>query len=205
MIDAKGKVIWAYSWGSEPFLDNKSLLHVLAKSQGVTAKADVARRIHRRHPKNRVQGGCPGGVQGPPPLPAGGLSRRDTVGRSACPSADTVPYAPHQPAGIAKQAVWFEGVLNAGTTKGTPVVYHGSSWKCLRRQGVRPPGPRRPWNVGFEQWALCRRGRLPADGPSTMASGAPRSLPSPSGTGGADHARNGPRSHRPTPPTDRTP
>lgn len=41
VIDAKGKVIWAY-YGGEPFLDNKSLLHVLAKSQGVTAKADVA-------------------------------------------------------------------------------------------------------------------------------------------------------------------
>jgi hypothetical protein len=30
-------------------------------------------------------------------------------------------------------------VLDAGTTKRSPVVYHGSSWKCLRRQGGETP------------------------------------------------------------------
>ncbi|AMV19941.1 hypothetical protein VT03_18735 [Planctomyces sp. SH-PL14] len=31
------------------------------------------------------------------------------------------------------------GVLNAGPTKGTSVVYHGSSQECLRRQGGETP------------------------------------------------------------------
>lgn len=37
VIDAKGQVIWA-SFGNEPFLDNKSLLHILAKSQGIAGR-----------------------------------------------------------------------------------------------------------------------------------------------------------------------
>ena len=38
---------------------------------------------------------------------------------------------PHQPAGTTERAVRCEGVLNAGTTKGTPVAYHGSPQECL--------------------------------------------------------------------------
>ncbi len=41
VIDRTGKVIWAET-GSEPFLDNRTLLHVLAKSQGLLP--DVAER-----------------------------------------------------------------------------------------------------------------------------------------------------------------
>ena len=63
---------------------------------------------------------------------------------------------PHQPAGIAKQAVLCERVLNAGSTKRTSIVYHGSSSKCLRRKGavmcVWPLGPPQvPSHVGLER------------------------------------------------------
>ena len=39
VIDAGGQVIWA-SFGNEPFLDNKSLLHILARSQGHLGTGD---------------------------------------------------------------------------------------------------------------------------------------------------------------------
>ncbi|MFN9719692.1 MAG: peroxiredoxin family protein, partial [Planctomycetota bacterium] len=34
IVDRTGKVIWA-EMGKEPFLDNKTLLHVIARSQGL--------------------------------------------------------------------------------------------------------------------------------------------------------------------------
>ncbi len=48
-------------------------------------------------------------------------------------------YAPSTTRGDCKANGAFEGVLNAGSTKRTSVAYRGSSLKCLRRQGVRPP------------------------------------------------------------------
>jgi peroxiredoxin Q/BCP len=41
IVDRSGKVIWG-SIGKEPFLDNKTLLHVIAKSQGLLPSAAVA-------------------------------------------------------------------------------------------------------------------------------------------------------------------
>ncbi|AMV17898.1 hypothetical protein VT03_08390 [Planctomyces sp. SH-PL14] len=89
-------------------------------------------------PSHRVQGHPGQGVQGAEcPLPAGGLaverclkervSRRGH--RAVCPSPKT--------RGLQSE----RGVLNAGSTKGTPVAYHGSSEKRLRRQGVTPLTP----------------------------------------------------------------
>lgn len=40
VVDRHGKVIWG-TQGSEPFLDNKTLLHVIAKSQGLLPAASV--------------------------------------------------------------------------------------------------------------------------------------------------------------------
>jgi thioredoxin-dependent peroxiredoxin len=42
IVDAHGKVIWG-AQGKEPFLDNKTLLHVLAKSQGLLPAQSIAR------------------------------------------------------------------------------------------------------------------------------------------------------------------
>ena len=41
VVDGNGKVIWG-TQGTEPFLDNKSLLHVIAKSQGLLPAASMA-------------------------------------------------------------------------------------------------------------------------------------------------------------------
>lgn len=41
LLDADGKVIWG-ACGKEPFLDNKTLLHILAKSQGLLPSPAVA-------------------------------------------------------------------------------------------------------------------------------------------------------------------
>ena len=42
IVDSNGKVIWG-AQGKEPFLDNKTLLHVLAKSQGLLPSQSVAK------------------------------------------------------------------------------------------------------------------------------------------------------------------
>ena len=34
IVDRKGRVVWA-EMGAEPFLDNKSLLHIIARAQGL--------------------------------------------------------------------------------------------------------------------------------------------------------------------------
>ena len=41
VVDRSGKVIWG-EMGKEPFLDNKTLLHVIAKSQGLMPPAQIA-------------------------------------------------------------------------------------------------------------------------------------------------------------------
>jgi hypothetical protein len=41
IVDSHGKVIWG-AQGKEPFLDNKTLLHVLAKSQGLLPTQAIA-------------------------------------------------------------------------------------------------------------------------------------------------------------------
>ena len=41
VVDRNGKVIWG-ALGNEPFLDNKTLLHVIAKSQGLLPAASIA-------------------------------------------------------------------------------------------------------------------------------------------------------------------
>ncbi|AMV22536.1 hypothetical protein VT03_31865 [Planctomyces sp. SH-PL14] len=67
---------------------------------------------------------------------------------------------PHQSAGIPKPAVSIEGVLIAGSTKGTSVVSHGSATKMPpAARGRGPLDPRLPWHVGFELWKLHRQGR----------------------------------------------
>ncbi|AMV19457.1 hypothetical protein VT03_16305 [Planctomyces sp. SH-PL14] len=68
-------------------------------------------------------------------LPAGGLAverfLKEVVskrGRGAgCPLTN--------PRGFQSEG----GFLNAGSTKRSSVAYHGSSWKCLRRQGGETP------------------------------------------------------------------
>ncbi len=53
-----------------------------------------------------------------------------TIGRSACPScADTVPDAPHQPAGIPGRAV---SSSTPAPRRRSPVACHGSAGKCRR-------------------------------------------------------------------------
>ena len=42
IVDSQGKVIWG-AQGKEPFLDNKTLLYVLAKSQGLLPSKDIAK------------------------------------------------------------------------------------------------------------------------------------------------------------------
>lgn len=42
VVDSHGKVIWG-AQGKEPFLDNKTLLHVLAKSQGLLPSQTIAK------------------------------------------------------------------------------------------------------------------------------------------------------------------
>ncbi len=57
------------------------------------------------------------------------------------------------------------GESNAGSTKGTSVVYHGSSWKTLRRQGGDPLDP------GFSPSSPAGTPRSPppiADTPATL-------------------------------------
>ena len=42
IVDANGKVVWG-SQGKEPFLDNRTLLHVLAKTQGLLPTQSIAK------------------------------------------------------------------------------------------------------------------------------------------------------------------
>ena len=91
---------------------------------------------------HRVQGHPGGGCKGATPSCPPEAVSSDTIGNRVCPNADNVSHAPpHQPAGIAKPAVWFEGVRIAGPPKRMSVVYNGSSQECLRRQGVAPLTP----------------------------------------------------------------
>ncbi len=69
------------------------------------------------------------------PLPAGGLVVERHLKERVSKPRTTCRMPPHQPAGIGKQAVSCEGVLNVGPTSRTPVVFHGSAGKCLRGQG----------------------------------------------------------------------
>jgi peroxiredoxin Q/BCP len=48
VVDRLGKVVWGYL-GKEPFLDNKSLLHIIAKSQGLLPIQSVANADPQEH------------------------------------------------------------------------------------------------------------------------------------------------------------
>ncbi len=140
-----------------------------SRFRGARRTIDGRRRVHSRiggRPilAHRVQGHPGGECRGATPLcPPEAWPVERCLKESVSKRGQRAVCPPHQPAGIAKRAVWCEGVLNAGTTKGTSVVSHGSSWKCLRRQGAektfRPLDPRLPWHVGFEQTESCRQGR----------------------------------------------
>ena len=60
-------------------------------------------------------------------MPAGGLTVERCLKEIVSKRGQRVVCPPHQPATIAKPAVCIEGVLIAGNTKGTSVVYNGSS------------------------------------------------------------------------------
>jgi peroxiredoxin len=47
VVDRHGKVIWGET-GKEPFLDNKTLLHVIARSQGLLPATDVSEAVAER-------------------------------------------------------------------------------------------------------------------------------------------------------------
>src|SRR5690349_9586916 len=85
-----------------------------------------SKRNQRRRP-NRVQGhpggGCKGGTPPCPPeaWPVGTIKTLCVQARTPC------RMPPHRPAGIAEPVASCEGVLHAGPTKGTSVVFHGSS------------------------------------------------------------------------------
>jgi len=93
-----------------------------------------------------------GDARGQRPLARRRPSRRKMSEGARVQTRTRCRMPPHQSAGIAKPAVWFEGVLNGATTKRTSVVYHGSSQECLRRQGgVAPltPGCRRTLGLSY--------------------------------------------------------
>jgi peroxiredoxin Q/BCP len=48
VVDRTGKVIWG-TMGPEPFLDNKTLLHVIADSQGMMPTSKVAQQLAAEH------------------------------------------------------------------------------------------------------------------------------------------------------------
>ena len=87
------------------------------------------------------------------PLPAGGLARRKPSVGVRVQARTPCRMPPHQPAGIAKRAVWFGGSPQRWCRKGDV--------RCVPRfltgmppaaRGLRPPlTPRLPWHVGFER------------------------------------------------------
>jgi len=93
-------------------------------------------RSHLAGSRGTLVGGCKGGNA---PLARRRPGRREMSEGVSVQTRTTCRMPPHQPAGIAKRAVWCGGVLNAGTTKGIFVVSHGSSQECLRRQGGETP------------------------------------------------------------------
>ncbi len=72
----------------------------------------------------------------------------------------TCRMPPHQPAGIAKPAVLCEGVLNTGPTKGTSVVSHGSSRRCLPAARGRPLDPGCRGTLGLSYRVVPARSRF---------------------------------------------
>ncbi len=112
--------------------------------------------------------GCPlvGSAEGQRPLPAGGLAVGRYLKECVSERGTTWRMPPHQLAGITKPAVWFEGVLNAGTTKGTSVVDYGSSQEASGGKGLCCVfGPLTPAAVerwGLREWSRAGEGAVRA-------------------------------------------
>jgi len=110
-----------------------------------------------------------GDARGRIPLARRRPGRREMSEGARVRTRTTCGMPPHQPTGIAKRAVSIEGVLNAGTTNGTPVVYHGSSLECLRRQGgVAPLTPGGRSTLGLSYRAVSARTWFEPAGQTTI-------------------------------------
>ncbi len=91
------------------------------------------------------------GVQGATPLARRRPGRREMSRRSEYPNADTVSHAPtptRRGRGTSGES------SDAGSTKRTSVVYHGSSWSASGGKGVRPSDPSGRGTLGL-RWQSC--------------------------------------------------
>ncbi len=121
-----------------PVRSNSSLRQHRRFSSGGWGKAVVSRSIRGRRAScghgeaptsqaNRVQGTLVGSAEGQRLFARRRPGRREMSEGVRVQARTTCRMPPHQPAGSAKPAVWFGGVLDAGSTKGSSVACHGSS------------------------------------------------------------------------------
>ncbi len=107
---------------------------------------------------HRVQGTLVGSAEGQRPLLAGGqlVGRRQKEYMSNS-RGHGAACRPSPTRGDCIGAVYFEGILNAGTTKRSSVTCHGSSWKRRSITRGRVPPPRWPSHDEFGSAMLCRQ------------------------------------------------
>ncbi|AMV19338.1 hypothetical protein VT03_15710 [Planctomyces sp. SH-PL14] len=93
------------------------------------------------------------------PLPAGGLAVERCLEECVSKRGHRVGCPLTNPRGFQSE----RRVLNAVPTKGTSVVYHGSSWKRLRRQGgVAPLTPGCQGTLGLSEQRRAGKSIVPA-------------------------------------------
>ncbi len=124
-----------------------SISRSLARGVGSAACSSGTLTSAAAQRPHRVQGHPGGGMQGATPPARRRPSRREISEGVSVQAADAVPDVPSSTRGVTQRAVWCDGVINAGSTKRTPVAYHGSSSEALRRQAGCPLTP-----VAVERW-----------------------------------------------------